>query len=316
MASWILSFRSALMEALVLLDGSVMSRTFTFPPPAPLAPLLPLENGQSSASMRRPSKTNLFKAFMRLNSISSRKDFLCFGSFWWEGERRWRWRWKGRRADHWSQMARGCGNGSVRLLSQALFQRYVCRLPPRVYFHHFHFWASPWSCLCSCSISGSPRPRPRPRTRRRHPASILVSILVAMPCTSNWHFSLSHCARQQQRERQQNGRLAKSGQVASWSCPSFKHQDNQRPVMPAASRIKDLKHQTSVKEDNKNSKYKIINIGSRVRSNSWIVSAFLHLFLKAQMKTPSLPGHWQSLPAAEPYTYSAHCAKNKARRRK
>jgi len=30
--------------------------------------------------MRRPSKTNLFKAFMRLNSISSRKDFLCFGS--------------------------------------------------------------------------------------------------------------------------------------------------------------------------------------------------------------------------------------------
>lgn len=58
------------------------------------------------------------------------------------------------------------------------------------------------------------------------PLPFPVPMILVVPCTSNWHFSLSHCVRQQQqRERQQNGRQAKSGQVASRSCPPFKHPD-------------------------------------------------------------------------------------------
>jgi len=106
-----------------------MSRTFTFLPPTTFHS----ENGQSSASMRRPSKTNLFKAFMRLNSISSRKDFLCFGS----------------------QME---GAAVTSTFSALRFS-----FAPGVYFHHFHFWAWSWSSArsCSCSCSDS-RPAPAP----------------------------------------------------------------------------------------------------------------------------------------------------------
>lgn len=115
----------------------MVSRTFTFPTPTTFRS----ENGRSSASMRRPSKTNLFKAFMRLNSISSRKDFLCFGSQ--------------------MELELNCtGLGWVSWLRLAWVGSTVCchkhffsvtfAVCPGVYFHHTHshFW--PWSAR-SCS---------------------------------------------------------------------------------------------------------------------------------------------------------------------
>lgn len=162
-----------LVETLASRGRSIMSRTFTFPPQPQLAAACRSENGQSSASMRRPSKTNLFKAFMRLNSISSRKDFLCFGRTRTRTKARdWEWEW-----------------ARLRLLSQALFQRYVCRSPRGCIFIIFIF-----SVRCGAVLV---------LLRAPDPDSLVV------PCTSNWHFSLSHCVRQQQRERQQNGKESK-----------------------------------------------------------------------------------------------------------